>query len=96
MFTIWIATRSVSRGGRFKGVAAQFFQGSAAVVGGSDELHPKLDRQAARALHHRLRHFQNEYRNQRWGPVRIIHNWTLIPAVWVDGADDPASYSILE
>ena len=50
----------------------------------------------ARALHHRLRHFQNEYRNQRWGPVRIIHNWTLIPAVWVDGADDPASYSILE
>jgi hypothetical protein len=25
-----------------------------------------------------LRDFQNEYQNQRWGPVRVIHNWNLL------------------
>ena len=29
-------------------------------------------------LHDCLRDFQNEYQNQRWGPVRIVHNWNLM------------------
>lgn len=48
------------------------------MLAGSDKLHPKLNRQKARTLHDRLREFQNEYQNQRWGPARIVHNWDLM------------------
>jgi hypothetical protein len=37
-----------------------------------------MDRQKAQALHDRLWDFQNEYQKQRWGAVRIVHNWNLM------------------
>jgi len=43
-----------------------------------DPYNPKVDRGSAKVLHDRLREFQNEYKNQQWGPVRIIHNWDLM------------------
>jgi hypothetical protein len=60
------------------GAAAELFREARTVLAGSDKLHPKLNRQKARTLHDRLREFQNEYQNQRWGPARIVHNWDLM------------------
>ena len=37
-----------------------------------------MDREAAHRLHERLQAFQNDYKNQQWGPVRVIHNWNLM------------------
>jgi len=48
------------------------------LLAGLDKITPKLNRQTAQRLHDRLRDFQHEYKNQRWGPVRIVHNWNLL------------------
>ncbi len=45
---------------------------------GLDPITPQLDHQAAGRLHDHLRGYQNEYKNQKWGPVRIVHNWNLL------------------
>jgi hypothetical protein len=39
---------------------------------------PQVDRDAAQRLRDRLRNFQSEYKNQQWGPVRVVHNWNLL------------------
>ena len=77
-FAIWTATRAVSRKGKTSGVAARLFRDARAMLAGLDKLHPQLDRQPTQMMHDRLRHFQNDYQNQRWGPVRIVHNWNLM------------------
>ena len=33
---------------------------------------------AAESLHQRARAFHNEFQNQPWGPVRVIHCWPLL------------------
>jgi hypothetical protein len=76
-FAIWIATRAVSRKSKTSGAAAGFFREARTLLAGLDK-HPQLDRRATQVLHGRLRDFQNEYQNQRWGPVRIVHNWNLM------------------
>lgn len=48
------------------------------MLAGLGKLRPQLDRLAAQTMHDRLRDFQNEYQSQRWGPVRIVHNWNLM------------------
>jgi len=77
-FAIWVATKAVSRKGKTRGAAAELFREARALFAGLDRIHPKLDRQIAQALHDRLREYQNEYQNQQWGPVRIVHNWNLL------------------
>jgi len=94
-FVIWIAARSVSGKGKASGEAAKLFREARALLAGLDKVHPELDRQAARALHDRLRDFQNEYQNQRWGPVRIVRNWNLMLveeglAIYLWHPDSPA------
>ncbi len=99
-FAIWIATKAVSRKGKTRGAAAELFR-KARTLTGLDMLHPKPDRQAAEVLHDRLRDFQNEYENQRWGPVRIVHNWNLMLvehglAIYLWHLDSPAhGFSLL-
>jgi hypothetical protein len=78
VFAIWVAARAVSRKGKTIGAAAELFQEARMILSGLDKVNPELDRQVAQALHDRLRDFQNEYENQRWGPVRIVHNWNLM------------------
>ena len=51
------------------------------MLAGLDKLHPQLDRQMAQTMHARLRVFQNEYRYQKWGAARIVHNWNLMLVV---------------
>ena len=94
-FAIWIAKRAVSRKGKTGGAAAELFREARGLLVGLDRIHPNPDRQAAQALHGRLQAFQNEHQDQRWGPVRIVHNWNLMLieqglAIWLWHRDDPA------
>ena len=77
-FAIWVAARAVSRKGKTSGVAATLFLEARTLLAGLDEITPKLNRQAAQRLHDRLRDFQHEYKSQKWGLVRVIHNWNLL------------------
>jgi hypothetical protein len=77
-FAIWVAAQAVSRKGKTTGATAKLFREARTLMSDLDKMRPKLDRQAAQTLHDRLRYFQNEYQNQRWGPVRIVHNWNLM------------------
>lgn len=77
-FAIWVATRATSRKGKTSGAAAELFREAKALLAGLDKVCPALNRQASEKLHGRLRDFQNKHENQRWGPVRIIHNWNLL------------------
>jgi len=65
-FALWIESRTSSRKGKTKGEAATPFRAVRALLADLDRVHPQIDLDAARALHDRLRAFQNEYRNDRW------------------------------
>lgn len=78
VFAVWVAIRATSRKGKTGGVAAELFREAQSLLAGADKCRPKLNRRAAETLHSRLRDFQNEYQKQRWGPVRIVHNWNLM------------------
>jgi hypothetical protein len=77
-FALWTAARAVSRKGKIGGAAAALFLEARILVSGLDKTRPKLNRQAAQRVHDRLRDFQHEYKNQKWGLVRVIHNWNLL------------------
>ena len=77
-FALWTAARAVSRKGKTGGAAAVLFLEARALLAGLDKTTPKLNRQAAQRLHDRLQDFHNEYKNQQWGPVRIVHSWNLL------------------
>lgn len=77
-FALWVAGRAVSRRGKTSGAAATLFLEARALLAGLDPITPQLDRQAAGRLHDHLRDYQNEYKNQKWGPVRIVYNRNLL------------------
>ncbi|HTV42305.1 MAG TPA: hypothetical protein VMF08_17170 [Candidatus Sulfotelmatobacter sp.] len=94
-FAIWIAARATSRKGKTGGVAAELFRKARTLLAEAERCCPKVNRQAAKALHDELRNFQNEYENQRWGRVRIVHNWNLMLvehglAIYLWNLDSPA------
>ncbi len=76
-FAIWVATRAVSFKGKVPALAAELFAEARKLLRGMDHSSTGPNRQAAQKLHDRLRGFQNEYRNVRWGPLRSIRNWDL-------------------
>jgi hypothetical protein len=77
-FAIWVASRASARKGRTGGQAAELLRQARALLARVNPYAPKVDRKLARVLHDRLQTLQNEYNNQQWGPVRIIHNWNLM------------------
>ena len=77
-FGLWVAARAASRKGKTAGAAGELFDEARALLVGHKIGASSPDRTAAEDLHRRLRDFQNEYRNQNWGPVRIIHHWNLL------------------
>ena len=94
-FALWVAARATSRKDKTKGEAAQLFAESRSLLAGLDRLGDDLDRPAARALYDRLRMFQSEYRNDRWGQIRIVHHWQLVLvekglAIALSGAPHPS------
>jgi hypothetical protein len=82
-FGLWIAKRSAGRKGKTKAEAAAgaLLNEAHALLGTTATregfLRP-VDPGAAKLLHDRAREFQNEFRQQQWGPVRIIHCWPLL------------------
>ena len=77
-FAVWVAKRATSRKGKTKGEAARLFREAGALLKGLDKLRPEFDQPAARQLFDRLRDYQNDYENQRWGLVRVVKNWNLL------------------
>jgi hypothetical protein len=77
-FALWVAARAISRKGKTSGAAAALFLEARTLLAGLDKIKPKLKRQTAQRLHDRMRDFQQKYKNQQWGLVRIVHNWNLL------------------
>lgn len=80
-FGLWIARRAAGRKGKTKGEAGALLDEARKLLGTTatrKSLFQQIDRKAAINLHERARAFHNEYRNQQWGPVRIIHCWPLL------------------
>jgi hypothetical protein len=77
-FAIWVASRAISGKGKTGVEATEPFRHTRALLARVDPYAPKVDRKLAKPLHDRLQTFQNEYKYQQWGPVRIIHNWDLL------------------
>lgn len=80
-FGLWIARRAAGRKGKAKAEAAALLNEARALLGTAatrESLFQQIDRKAATRLHDQARAFHNEYQNQQWGPVRIIHCWPLL------------------
>lgn len=80
-FGLWLARRAAGRKGKTKGVAGALLDETRALLGTSstrESLFQQIDRAAAKNLHDRTRDFHNEFQNQQWGPVRIIHCWPVL------------------
>lgn len=80
-FGLWVARRAASRKGKTKAAAGVLLNEARALLGTTsareDFLRP-VDRAAAKQLHDKARNFQNEYEDQRWARVRIVHCWPLL------------------
>jgi hypothetical protein len=93
-FAVWVAQRAVARKGKTSGAAAEFFREARMLLAGLDEVHPEVNREEAAAMHDRLRDFQNEYREDRWGRIRIVYHWNLVLveyglAIYLRHSDSP-------
>lgn len=80
-FGLWVARRAAGRKGKTTGEAAALLSETRALLGPAstrDSCFQLIDRKAAQSLHERARDFQNEFQDQRWGAVRIIHCWPLL------------------
>jgi hypothetical protein len=82
-FALWVADRASSRQGKTTGEAADLFRETRKLLKGisasqESRINPQIDRAAAERLYERLRTFQCDYRHDRWGDVRIVHNWQLM------------------
>lgn len=94
-FGLWVAAHAASRKGKTAGTAGELFDEAHALLVGRKIGASGPDQTAAKDLFQRLRNFQNEYQNQEWGPVRIIHHWNLLLveeglAIYLGRHDSPA------
>ena len=100
-FAIWVASRAISGKGKTGVEATELFRQARALLAKVNPYAPKVDRKSAKVLHDRLQTFQNEYKNQQWGPVRIIHNWDIMLveqalAIYLWYSDSPAHAHLLQ
>lgn len=80
-FGLWIAKRAAGRKGKTQGAAGALLDEAKALLGTTatyEGFRRTVEPTAAIRLHGRARDFQNEFQNQQWGPVRIIHCWPLL------------------
>ena len=80
-FGLWIARRAAGRKGKTKDSAGALLDEARAFLGSAatwESLYQQIDRPAAKSLLDRARDFQNEFQNQQWGPVRVVHCWPLL------------------
>lgn len=77
-FALWVAAKASSRKGKTKGDAATLHREAKELLSGLDPAQPELDLPAMRGLLARLRAFQDEYRSDRWGKIRVVRHWQLV------------------
>ena len=97
-FALWVARRAAGRPGKTKGEYAALLREAGALLGPAstrESVFAQPDRRAAEDLHTRAKAAQNEFKNQQWGPVRIVHCWPLLLveeglAIYLWRADSPS------
>ncbi|QDV73728.1 hypothetical protein [Botrimarina mediterranea] len=77
-FAIWVADRATSRRGKTKGEAGKLFRDARALLTDLDRVEPTINAEAAELLHAKLVAYQDDYRTDRWGRIRIVNNWQLL------------------
>jgi len=80
-FGLWIAQQAAGRKGKTKDEAGTLLDEARALLGSAatrESPYQQINRAAAKSLHDRARDLQNEFQNQQWGPVRIVHCWPLL------------------
>jgi hypothetical protein len=80
-FGLWVARRAAARKGKTKGEHAALLNEARILLGPASTRESYLtcpDRHATEDLYVRAKAAQNEFRNQQWGPVRIIRCWPLL------------------
>jgi hypothetical protein len=80
-FGLWIAKRAAGRKGKTKAQAGALLDEARALLGTTatrDGFLRTVEPGAAKLLHDRARDFHNEFQQQQWGPVRIVHCWPLL------------------
>ena len=80
-FGLWIVRGAAGRKGKTKDGAGALLDEARALLGAAatrERPHQQIDRAAAESLHDRARDLQNEFQNQQWGPVRLVHCWPLL------------------
>ena len=76
-FVVFIARQALADKGKISGEVVALFHEASKLLNATEMYDSKLDRNTAEKLYRRLHDFQCEYKNQQWGPVRIVHNWSL-------------------
>lgn len=76
-FVVFIARQALAGKGKISGEAVALFGEAGKLLEATEMYDPKLDRSVAEKLYRRLHKFQSEYKNQQWGSVRTIHDWSL-------------------
>ena len=97
-FGLWVARRAAGRPGKTKGEHDALLREAGALLGPAstrESVFAQPDRRAAEDLHTRAKAAQNEFENQQWGPVRIVHCWPLLLVeegldIYVRHADSPS------
>jgi hypothetical protein len=80
-FGLWIAKRAAGRKGKTKAEAGTLLKEAQALLGKTatrEDFLRLVEPDAAKRLHDQARDIQNEFQNQEWGPVRIIHSRPLL------------------
>ncbi len=78
---LWVARRAAGRKGKTKAEAGALLNEARALLGSTatrESFTQPVERGAAQTLHRRARDFHQEFQQQQWGPVRIIHCWSLL------------------
>jgi len=80
-FGLWIARKASGRKGKTKGEAGDLLTETRKLLGTSstrESLFQQIERVPAKNLYERVKKFHSDYKNQQWGPVRVIHCWPLL------------------
>lgn len=80
-FALWLARRAILHNPKTDGETGALFDEALELLGtdgDSPHIANRLNIKAAKVLHDRLKNFQNVFKRQQWGPVRVVSNWDLM------------------
>lgn len=80
MFGLWVARRAAGRKGKTQGEHGALLVEASKLLGPAsirESFFAQPDRRAAQDLHDRARASQAEFKQQAWGPARVVTCWPL-------------------